>query len=171
MPGDVPVTITSTHSQTPIPGVDRPFPTETTTMQITPYMFFDGKAEEAAEFYKAALGAEVEMMLRFGESPEPAPEGMLPPGSENKIMHMSLKIGESRLYMSDGNCQGQAKFDGSALSLQVTDTEQAERLFAALSEGGTVQMPMGETFFSPRFGMVADRFGVNWMVLVYYADA
>ena len=132
-------------------------------MQIEPYLFFDGRAEEAAEFYKRALGAEVEMLMRFKESPEPA---SIPPGGEDKVMHMSLKIGGQRLMGSDGHCQGAPKFAGMSLSLTVADEAEAERTFDALADGGEVQMPLAKTFFSPSFGMVADRFGVGWMVIV-----
>ena len=135
-------------------------------MKVHPYIFFDGRAEEAAEFYRAALGAQVTMMMRFGESPMADQEGMVPPGSEAKIMHMSLTIGDTTLMGSDGNCTGQAEFKGFSLSLIADGAEEAERLFAALAEGGEVRMPMTQTFFSPCFGMVADRFGVGWMVLV-----
>lgn len=135
-------------------------------MQVQPYLFFDGRCEEAIQFYKTALGAEVTMLMRFKESPEPCPEGTVPPGAENKVMHASLRIGDSTVMASDGNCSGQAKFEGVSLSLAAASDAQAERLFAALAEGGQVQMPMGKTFFSSRFGMVADRFGVSWMILV-----
>ncbi len=130
---------------------------------IQPYLFFDGRCEEAAEFYRSALGAEVTAVMRFKESPEPA---MCAPGAGDKIMHMSLRIGKTILLASDGRCQGQPKFEGFALSLTVPNESEAERLFAKLMEGGQVQMPMTKTFFSPRFGMVADRFGVPWMVYV-----
>ena len=133
-------------------------------MQIEPYLFFDGRAEEAAAFYKEALGAEVEMLMRFKDSPQ-QPD-MVPPGSEDKVMHMSLKIGRSRVMGSDGHCQGAPKFAGISLSLTVADETEAEETFAALADGGEVQMPLSKTFFSPRFGMVADRFGVSWMVIV-----
>lgn len=132
-------------------------------MQIEPYLFFDGRAEEAAEFYKRALSAEVEMLMRFRESPEPT---SIPPGGEDKVMHMSLKIGGQRLMGSDGHCQGAPKFAGVSLSLTVADEAEAEKVFAALADGGEVQMPLAKTFFSPRFGMLADRFGVGWMVIV-----
>ena len=132
-------------------------------MQVQPYLFFDGRCEEAIEFYRGALGAEVEMLMRFKESPEPA---SIPPGGEDKVMHMSLKIGGQRLMGSDGHCQGAPKFAGMSLSLTVADEAEAERRFNALADGGEVQMPLAETFFSPRFGMVADRFGVGWMVIV-----
>ena len=134
-------------------------------MQVQPYLFFDGRCEEALEFYRKALGAEVTMLMRFKDSPEPPQPGM-PPGSENKIMHASFRIDETTLMASDGHCLGQASFHGFALSIEVADDAAAERVFGALSDGGTVQMPLAKTFFSSRFGMVVDRFGVRWMVLV-----
>lgn len=135
-------------------------------MHVQPYLFFDGRCEEAAEFYRAALGAEITMQMRFKDSPQPAQPGMIPPGAEDKIMHMSLRIGDTTVMASDGRCLGTPAFQGFALSLTVADDAQAERLFATLGEGGQVQMPLTKTFFSPRFGMVADRFGVSWMVIV-----
>jgi PhnB protein len=135
-------------------------------MQIQPYLFFDGRCEEAAEFYRRALGAEVTMLLRYKDSPDPPPPGMVPPGSENKVMHLSMKIGESTVLASDGHCTGTPSFRGFSLSLTARDEAEAARLFAALAEGGEVRMPLGRTFFSPSFGMLADRFGVAWMVYV-----
>jgi PhnB protein len=136
------------------------------TMQIQPYLFFDGRCEEAINFYRKAVGAEVEMMMRFKDSPEPPQPGMVPPGSESKVMHAAFRIGDSTVLASDGHCQGKPHFQGVALSLTVADESQAERAFKALGEGGQVQMPLTKTFFSPRFGMLADRFGVAWMVYV-----
>jgi PhnB protein len=130
-------------------------------MQIQPYLFFDGRCDEAIEFYRGALGAEVVMLMRFKDSPEPASHG-----NEDKVMHANLRIGETTVLVSDGRCLGQASFQGFALSLTVPNESEAERLFAALSDGGQVQMPMAKTFFSARFGMVADRFGVSWMIYV-----
>lgn len=135
-------------------------------MLVQPYLFFDGRCEEAIEFYRKAIGAEAVMLMRYKESPEPPPPGMVPPGSENKIMHASLRVGDTTIMASDGNCQGQASFKGFALSLTPANEAEADRLFAALSDGGQVQMPLTKTFFSPRFGMVADRFGVSWMIYV-----
>jgi PhnB protein len=135
-------------------------------MQVQPYLFFDGRCEEAVEFYRRALGAEVTMLMRFKEGPEPAEPGMVPPRAEDKVMHMSFRIGDTTLLASDGNCAGHPSFQGFALSLTAPDEATAERLFAALADGGQVQMPLAKTFFSPRFGMVADRFGVAWMVYV-----
>jgi PhnB protein len=135
-------------------------------MAIQPYLFFDGRAEEAIEFYRKALGAEVVMMMRFKDSPEAPPPGAMPPGSENKIMHASLRIGDAEVMASDGNCAGKPAFQGFYLTLTAKDAAEAGRLFGALGEGGQVQMPLGKTFFSPCFGMLADRFGVGWMVIV-----
>ena len=135
-------------------------------MHIESYLFFDGRCDEAIEFYQRALGAEVLMLMRHKDSPEPAKAGELPPGSENKVMHASLRIGESHVMVSDGYCSGKPEFKGFSLSLDAADEAAAKRLFAALSDGGTVQMPLGKTFWSPSFGMVTDRFGVAWMVSV-----
>jgi PhnB protein len=129
-------------------------------------LFFDGRCDEAIEFYRRTLGAEVTMLMRFKDSPEPHPPGMIPPGAENKVMHSSLRIGDTTVMASDGRCLGKPSFQGFSLSLSVPSDSEAERLFAKLGEGGQVQMPLGKTFFSSRFGMVADRFGVSWMVIV-----
>ena len=135
-------------------------------MQIQPYLFFEGRCDEAIEFYKKAVGAEVTMLMRYKDSPEPPQPGMVPPGSENKVLHSNLRIGDTMVMASDGRCQGRPSFEGFALSLSVKNEAEADRTFNALAVGGQVQMPLAKTFFSPRFGMVADRFGVLWMVLV-----
>lgn len=135
-------------------------------MQVEPYLFFEGRCEEAVEFYRKALGAEVVMLMRYKDSPEPPPPGKLPPGSENKVMHANLRIGETTVMASDGLAQGQPRFQGFSLSITVPDEARAEKLFAALAAGGQVQMPLARTFWSPRFGMVTDRFGVGWMINV-----
>jgi PhnB protein len=135
-------------------------------IQVQPYLFFDGRCEEALTFYKKALGAQVEMMMRFKESPEPPKAGMSPPNSDDKIIHACFKIGDTGVMASDGRCQGQPKFEGFALSITAKDDAEADTLFAALADGGHVQMPLTKTFFSSRFGMVADRFGVGWMIIV-----
>jgi PhnB protein len=132
-------------------------------MQVEPYLFFDGRCEEAIEFYKAKLGAEVTMLARFKDSPE---AGMVPPGGENKVMHARFHLGDTAVLASDGQCQGNPSFKGFSLSLNAASEDDAEKMFTALSDGGQVQMPLTKTFFSPRFGMVADRFGVSWMVYV-----
>ena len=135
-------------------------------MQIQPYLFFDGRCEEAIEFYRRALGAEVTMLMRYKDSPEPPRPGMIPPGSENKVMHSSFRIGETTVMASDGHCLGKPSFQGFGLSLTVQNVAEANGKFAALADGGKVQMPLAKTFFSPRVGMVVDRFGVLWMVYV-----
>jgi PhnB protein len=139
-------------------------------MLVQPYLSFNGRCEEAIEFYRKAVGAEPVMVMRFKESPEPPPPGAVPPGSENKIMHASLRIGDSTVMATDGGCQGNETFQGFSLSLTASSEAEAERVFAALSEGGEVRMPLTKTFFSPRFGMLADRFGVGWMVIVEHNE-
>ena len=135
-------------------------------MHVQPYLFLDGRCEKALEFYRSTLGAEVTMLMRFKESPEPPQPGMVPPGSDNKVMHSSFRIGDTTLMASDGRCLGKPAFQGFSLSLTVPNDAEAERLFAALGAGGQVQAPLTKTFFSSRFGMVADRFGVSWMIIV-----
>lgn len=135
-------------------------------MQVQPYLFFNGRCEEAFAFYRRALGAEVTALMRFKDSPEPHPPGMLPPGSEHKVMHGALRIGDSTLLASDGHCNGTPSFGGFSLTASVASDAEAERVFAALSEGGSVQMPLAKTFFASRFGMLSDRFGIGWMVIV-----
>lgn len=132
-------------------------------MQIQPYLFFEGRLEEAVEFYRRTLDAEVLMLMRYRESPEP---GGCRPEMGDKVMHMSLRIGETTIMASDGRCTGQSVFQGFALTLMARDEAEADRLFTALADGGQVQMPLAKTFFSPRFGMATDRFGVLWMILV-----
>jgi PhnB protein len=137
---------------------------------IQPYLFFNGRCEEAVSFYRKALGAEVLMTMRFKESPEPHPPGMVPPGFENKIMHTSFRIGQTTVMASDGCSADKASFEGFSLSLSVPNEKEADRVFAALADGGQVRMPLTKTFWSPRFGMVADRFGIAWMVSVMAAE-
>ena len=132
-------------------------------MQISPYLFFDGRTEEAVNFYRDAIGADVVMMLRWKDSPDPQ---MTPPGGDpNKVMHARLRVGETTVMASDGRAQDQS-FQGFSLNITAKNAAEAERLFNALGAGGQVRMPLGKTFFSPSFGMVADRFGVSWMVYV-----
>lgn len=135
-------------------------------MHVQPYLFFDGRCEEALAFYRQALGAEVTMLMRFKDSPMPPEPGACAAGAEDKVMHTSFRIGDTTVMASDGRCAGKPSFQGFSLSLTVPSEAEAERLFAALGDGGQVQMPLAKTFFSPRFGMVADRFGVSWMILV-----
>jgi PhnB protein len=136
------------------------------TMKIQPYLFFEGRCEEAIELYRSALGAEVTMLMRYKDSPEPPNEEMCPPGNEDKVMHSSFRIGDTEVMASDGMSSGKPHFQGVSLSLTLPDEATADRIFAELGEGGQVQMPLTQTFFSPRFGMVADRFGVSWMIMV-----
>jgi PhnB protein len=135
-------------------------------MLVQPYLFFDGRCEEALEFYRATLGAEVTGLMRVKENPDPVPPDMYPPGSEDKVMHAAFRIGETTLMASDGRAQGQPEFKGFSLSLSAANDAEAQRLFTALSAGGQVQMPLAKTFFASNFGMVADRFGVGWMIIV-----
>jgi PhnB protein len=136
------------------------------TATIQPYLFFGGRCEEAIEFYRKALGAEVEMLMRHNDSPTPPPPGVIQPGFENKVMHCSIRIGGATVMASDG-CGGEkSHFDGFRLSLALPTEAAAHKAFTALADGGKVDMPLGKTFFSPCFGMVKDRFGVGWMVLV-----
>ncbi|RAI43628.1 VOC family protein [Rhodoplanes roseus] len=133
-------------------------------MKVQPYLFFDGRCDEALAFYKRTLGAEPGMLVRFKDNPDgPKPDG-LPPGSGDKVMHAEMRIGETVVMLSDGHCGGKPVFQGMSLSLTVDGDDDADRIFAALAEGGRVQMPIGKTFFASRFGIVADRFGVSWMV-------
>ena len=131
-------------------------------MQVQPYLIFQGRCAEALEFYRKSLGAEVEMMMRFGESPEKMP-GAQPPA--DKVMHACVRIGETTILASDGECVGKPDFGGFSLALSAQDEADAKRKFAALADGGQVRMPLSETFFARSFGMVADRFGVSWMIL------
>jgi|SRR5262252_8328305 PhnB protein len=135
-------------------------------MQVEPYLFFDGRCEEALEFYKRALGAEVTGLMRFKDSPEPAQPGMVPPGGENKVMHAAFRVGDTTVMASDGRCLGKPSFQGFSLSLTVANPADADRVFGRLVDGGKVEMPLGKTFFSPCFGMLTDRFGVGWMIIV-----
>jgi len=139
-------------------------------MHIQAYLKFNGRCDEAIAFYQKALGAQVQMLMRFSESPAPMPPGSLPPGSENKVMHSSLRIGDSVVMATDGDCTGRTAFDGISLTLNVADAAEAERVFAALSDGGQVRMPLAKTFFSSSFGMLADRFGVGWLIIVPQAQ-
>jgi PhnB protein len=134
-------------------------------MQVQPYLSFEGRAEEAIEFYKSALGAQVTMLMRFSEAPDKPPPGMMPPGSEQKVMHSSMTIGDSLVMATDGYCSGKPNFEGISLSLSAKDDSEAKRLFEKLADGGAVTMPLGKTFFASSFGMVKDRFGVSWMVV------
>ena len=133
---------------------------------VQPYLFFNGRCEEAVEFYKTALGAQVLFSMRYKESPEAAPPGRIPAGFENKIMHTSFRVGETTVMASDGCSTDKPKFEGFSLSVSVPNENEADRVFNELSKGGKVEMPLAKTFWSPRFGMVEDKFGIGWMVSV-----
>src|SRR5512138_556591 len=132
-------------------------------MQVQPYLFFEGRCEEALEFYRKALGAEVQMLMRYRDSPEPAKPGMnIPP---DKVMHACFRVGDAAIMASDGFCSGKAAFQGFSLSVSARDDAQAKKMFGALAEGGQVRQPLTSTFFASSFGMLTDRFGVGWMVI------
>lgn len=138
-------------------------------MTVQPYLFFEGRCEEALAFYRDALGAEVDGLMRYRDAPDPPPPGMLPPGTEDRVMHASFSVAGAALMASDGMCSGRPRFEGFSVVLQWPDLEAARRRFDALADGGEVRMPFGPTFWSRGFGVVADRFGVPWMITV--ADA
>ena len=133
-------------------------------MQVQPYLSFEGRAEEAIEFYKKAVGAKVTMLMRNSEMPEAPPPGMITPGTEQKILHSAMTIGDTVVMATDGYCSGKPKFEGISLSLSVKDDAEAKRLFESLADGGEVTLPLSKAFFASSFGMVKDRFGVPWMV-------
>jgi len=132
-------------------------------MNVQPYLFFEGRCDEAIEFYKKSLGAKVDMLMRFKEAPD---QSMVTPESKEKVMHAAVHVGDTQILMSDSRCGGNANFNGFSLAVSAAGDADAERMFNALADGGQVRMPLGKTFFSSKFGMVADKFGVGWMVLV-----
>ncbi len=133
---------------------------------IQPYLFFRGRCEEAIAYYKSRLGAEVLTMLRFKDNPDRPGPDKVPAALDEKIMHASLRIHGAEIMMSDGMRSGELDFQCMSLSLSVSSQAECERLFNAIAADGTVQMPLGKTFFSPCFGAVADKFGVSWLVIV-----
>ena len=133
-------------------------------MKVEPYLNFNGRCDEAIEFYKKAVGAKVQMLMRFKECPEPQPN--MDPAMGNKVMHAAMQVGQTTVMASDGHCNGTTKFDGITLTISTASDAEAQKIFKALSEGGQITMPLNKTFFSSQFGMLADRFGVHWMVLV-----
>lgn len=135
-------------------------------MHINPYLIFNGRCDEALDFYGAKVGAKIEQLMRFKDNPDNPPPDKVPPGSADKVMHAAMKIGDSDIFLADGwEYGGQPKFDGFALTISVPDAAEADRVFNALLDGGKVTMPIGKTFFSSRFGMLQDKFGVGWMVI------
>jgi PhnB protein len=131
-------------------------------MNVEPYLFFEGRTEEALDFYRQKLGAKVEAMMRYKDNPDPQYN---PPNSANKVMHALFRIGDTKVMASDGNCAGKPSFQGFALTINAANPAEAKQRFDALADGGQVQMPLNETFFAKSFGMVADRFGMSWMVI------
>jgi PhnB protein len=134
-------------------------------MIVNPYLNFNGRCEEALEFYREAIGAQIEMVMRNNQSPDEPPPGMLPPNSGNKIMHSSFRVGDTVIMATDGGCGGEGKFEGVSLAVSVKTEAEADRIFNGLASGGQVRMPLTKTFFSPRFGMLADKFGLGWMIV------
>ena len=135
-------------------------------MNVQPYLFFEGRCDEALEFYRQALGAEIECVMRFKDSPEPCDSSMVPPNWDDKIMHSEVRIGNATIFAADGNSATPPRFEGIVLTLTVKNEAEANRAFNALVDGGKVTMPLMQTFYSPSFGMLVDRFGVHWMVYV-----
>ena len=133
---------------------------------VQPYLFFNGRCEEAVRFYEKAIGARPEMVMKYKDSPEKPPPGMLPPGFEDKVMHTSFWVGDSMVMASDGCEATLAQHNGFSLALSVPTEADAEKVFAGLSEGGVVEMPLTKTFWSPKFGMLKDKFGIGWMIMV-----
>lgn len=136
-------------------------------MPLETYLFFNGRCDEAIEFYGRTLGAKTTYLVRYSESPEPCSPSMLPEGFEDKVMHANLKIGDTTVMVSDGNRDGGPNFQGFSLNISLTDEEEVRRCFAALAEGGQVTMPLAKTFWSPCFGMLTDRFGLSWMLMAF----
>jgi PhnB protein len=132
-------------------------------MDVQPYLFFDGRCDEALDFYKGAVGAKVSMLMRYKECPD---KSMLKAGTEDKVMHAQFQVGDTSILASDGHCNGNTNFQGFSLAISAKTEAEAEKMFTALANGGQVQMPLTKTFFSPKFGMLADKFGVGWMILV-----
>jgi PhnB protein len=133
-------------------------------MNVQPYLFFNGRAEEALAFYTRAFDVRPGALMRYADAPEPPPPGMLPPGSENKVMHADFKVGDTTVMLSDGQCTGPVQFSGVSLAIACDSESAARRAFDALAAGGEVTVPLGKTFWSPCFGMLKDRFGLGWMV-------
>lgn len=147
-------------------GGFKPFVGQLPMPSIQPYLFFRGRCEEAIEYYKKVLGAEVLMMMRFGDNPDQPGCDVVPAEFANRIMHASLRIAGTDVMMSDGMKSGPLDFECMSLSLAVWVEAECDRIYNALAADGTVQMPIGPTFFAKRFGAVADKFGVSWMIIV-----
>lgn len=135
-------------------------------MLVQSYLHFEGRCEEAINFYKKALDAQVDMLMRYKDSPAKPPEECAPHGDyQEKIMHSAFRIGETTVMATDGYNSGKQEFKGMSLSLSVASDAEARKRFDALAEGGKVTMPLDKTFFTSSFGMLTDKFGVDWMIL------
>jgi PhnB protein len=140
-------------------------------MYLQSYLFYDGRCQEALDFYTSAIGAKVESLMRFRDSPEPPDPKSMPHGSGDNVMHASFRVGDSVVLASDGFGRGKPVFQGFGLALTVASDAEAERMYAALASGGSVQQPLTRTFFASSFGMVTDKFGVMWMVITESAGS
>jgi len=133
--------------------------------KVNNYLFFSGRCEEALNFYQQHLGAKINFIMRFNESPDPVPEDMLQEGFENKIMHADFSLGDVNVFASDG-CNDASSFSGFRLALTLAHADDAHRVFDALTIDGKVDMPLAKTFWSPLYGQVTDQFGIGWMVML-----
>ena len=133
-------------------------------MKVQAYISFGGRCEEALEFYKKSIAAEVTSLMRWKDSPDAAMKS--PPGYEEKVMNSAFRIGDTQLMADDGMGRKEAEFKGMSLVIEVADDAEAKRVFTALGEGGNVTMPLMKTFWTSSFGMLTDKFGVPWMVNV-----
>lgn len=130
-----------------------------------PYLYLSGQCDEALAFYQQHLGATISMLIRFNESPKPLPTD-LPDGYEDKVMHCEFSVGDMSIMASDGCKESTGEFRGFSLTLTIADEAYARQAFQALSEGGEVNMPLSETFWSPLYGQVTDKFGISWMIML-----
>ena len=137
-------------------------------MKVQAYISFGGRCEEALEFYKKSIGAEVSGLMRWKEMPDANVKA--PPGWEEKVMNAAFRVGETHLMADDGMGPATPEFKGMTLALSAADDDETRRLFDALAEGGTVQMPLAKTFWTSSFGMLSDKFGVPWMVMTESAS-
>ncbi|WP_418117835.1 VOC family protein [Variovorax sp. 350MFTsu5.1] len=141
-------------------------------MKVQSYLSFEGRCDEALGFYRKALGAEVTQLMRYKEAPAGDPSENAEAGcaggtpDAEKVMHAVFRIGETELMASDGRCSGQPKFEGVMLALTASTDAEAVKWFDALAEGGQIMQPLIPTFFTSKFGMLTDRFGVGWLLVV-----
>ena len=137
-------------------------------MHVLPYLFFNGRCEEALAFYSKTIGAKAEGMMRFSQNPD---QSTTTPANKDKVMHAQFKLGDSMIFVSDGMATGKTNFDGFSLAIAADSEADAKQMFGALGEGGAVTVPLSETFFAKSFGMLKDRFGVSWMLIVQKVSA